>query len=58
MSAVTFHGFVPGIGGPDDVVLGEDGYLGVVVITHARIFVHAQMYVNLRNARPHLSRSK
>lgn len=50
-----FPSFVaPGLGGPDDVVLGEDRDLRVVVLAYARILVHAQVHVHLRHARSHL----
>lgn len=40
----------PGVGGPDDVVLGEDSHLGVVVVADTRVLVHTQVHVHLRHA--------
>lgn len=46
---------LPGLGGPNDVVLGEDCDLRVVVLANARVLVHAQVHVDLRHVRPQLN---
>lgn len=40
--------YTPRVGCPDDVALGEDSHLGVVVLFDSRVLVHGEVHIHLR----------